>query len=172
MFNPKCQTLNVDIMCETLHPLNDLYAKCCKHWLFWGNFRSLFSHIGRFLSHNLTNVGFQVLKIWRFICINTVFRLAPLKMSNGVKSHDLGGQLISPRRKIMRPGNVSCNKAIFSRIVWHVAPFCWSHTFSKSYSSIASKKSRLSYDHNAPIVIFEEERSNHTFWPNWMFFWM
>ena len=31
------------------------------------------------------------------------------------------------------------NKAIFTRIVWHVAPSCWNHIFSK-YSSIIGKK--------------------------------
>ena len=39
---------------------------------------------------------------------------------------------------------------IFRRVVWHVTPSCRNHIFSKSYSSIAGKKSRLSYDHKAP----------------------
>ena len=67
------------------------------------------------------------------------------KKSKGIKSHDLW--LISPRRAITRPENISCNNAIFARIVWHVVPCYWSQIFSKSYSSIASKKCRLSYRH-------------------------
>ena len=38
------------------------------------------THIGRYLSHNLTNVGFQVFKSWIFICIITVFCAAPQKI--------------------------------------------------------------------------------------------
>ena len=34
--------LNVDVMCETLHHLNDLHTKCCKHWFFWSNFQPFF----------------------------------------------------------------------------------------------------------------------------------
>ena len=67
---------------------------------------------------------------------------SPTKKSNGVKSHDLGDQLISPRREITRPGNGSCNKAIFARVVWHVAPSFLNHVLSKSYSLIASIKCR------------------------------
>ena len=44
--------------------------------------------------------------------------------SNGIKSHDLGDQLISLLREITQPGSVFCNKAIFARVVWHVAPSC------------------------------------------------
>ena len=101
-------------MYETLviHHFNDLQAKCCKHWFFW----VLFDHIRWYLIHNLTNV-------WRFI------RVASQKRSNGAKAHNLAGQLILSRREITRPGNVSCIKAMFARVVWHVAPFCWNHIF-------------------------------------------
>ena len=37
----KVWTLN-GIMCEILHHLNNIKAKCCKFWFFWGNFRSIF----------------------------------------------------------------------------------------------------------------------------------
>ena len=70
------------------------WPKCCKHCFFEVIFNHFLTHIRRYLSHNLTNAG------WRFICINTVFRVAP----------DPGGHLISPRREIPRPGNVSSNK--------------------------------------------------------------
>lgn len=36
-----------------------------------------------------------------------IFRVVPQKKSNGVKSYDLGGQLISPNLKSMRPENFS-----------------------------------------------------------------
>ena len=104
------------------------------------------------------------------MCINTVFRVAPQIKSNGVKSNDLGEQLISPRREIMRPGIVSCNKAIFARIVWQVRPSCWNYIFSNSYSSIAGKKVgyhmiimlRTDGDSRS-IIVFEEVWSNYTF---------
>ena len=46
------------------------------------------------------------------------------KKSNGVESHDLGGQLIPQRQEITRAGNGSGNEAIFARVEWHVAPSC------------------------------------------------
>ena len=49
---------------------------------------------------------------------------SPTKKPVNVKAHNLGVQLISPRREITRPGNVSCNKAIFALVVLHVAPSC------------------------------------------------
>ena len=67
------------------------------------------------------------------------------KESNGVKSHDLGRQLISPRREITLP---YFSNAIFARVVWFLASSCCNHISSKSYSSIRDKKNRLSY--NAP----------------------
>ena len=55
----------------------------------------------------------------------------------------------------------------------------WRHIFSKSYSSIANKKSWLSYDHNTTHwrwQSLEEVSSNHTFRPksapNSDFYWM
>ena len=147
-----CKVWTLTLVCETQHHLNYLYAKYCQHWFFWD--------IDTYWEvYNLRNVGFYVVKSWRFICINTVFGVATQKKSNSVKSHDLGSQLISPRRGIMR--------ALFAPVMWQVALFCWNHKFSKSYSLIANKNSRLSCDHNAPnwrsIVGLEEVRYNHTF---------
>ena len=109
---------------------------------------------------------------------------SPTKKSNGVKSHDLGGQLISPWREITQPGNVSFNKAKFARVVWHVAPSSWNHIFSKSHSSI-SGKTKVSYHmaitlridgDSRSIGVFEEVRINRTFGPkstpNSDIFWM
>ena len=83
----------------------------------------------------------------------------PKKKCNGVKSYGLGGQLISPRREIIRPRNISWNKAIFARVVGHMVPSCWNHIFSKTYSWIAEKKCLLSYDRidgdSCSIIVFE-----------------
>ena len=72
------------------------------------------------------------------------FHVAPQKRSNGLKSYDLGGQLITPQGVITRPGNMSFNKAIFARIVWHVATHILQVVFFNS-----RQKSQLSYDLNA-----------------------
>ena len=143
---------------------------------FWGNFQSLFD----------TYWGMLVTKWCSRVedFIKTVFRVAPQKRSNDVKWHDFAGHLISQRRAIRRPGSLSCNKAIFAPIVWHVAPSCWNHIFPKSHSSIAGKK-KVSYHmtiilqidgYSRSIIIFKEVRSNHTFGsksaPNSDFFWM
>ena len=105
------------------------------------------------------------------------------KKSNGVKAHDVGGQLISPRQEITRPGNVSCNNVIFVRVMWHVPPSCWNHIFFKSHFSIAGKKVcyhmiitlRIDGD-SFSIDVFEKVSSNHTFGPksarNSDFFWL
>ena len=88
-------SLSVEIIYEIQYHLNALNSKCCKNWFFEIIFESFLIHNGRYFSHNLTNIGFWVLKSWRFTCINTVFRVAPQKKLNGVKWYDLGGQLIS-----------------------------------------------------------------------------
>lgn len=40
-------------------------------------FDDFMAHIGRHSNHNLMNTAFQILKSLMFICINTVFRVAP-----------------------------------------------------------------------------------------------
>ena len=90
------------------------------------------THIEQCLSHNLTNVH-----------------------------HNLGGQLKSPWREIRRLGNVSCNKAVFARVVWHVVPSCWNHIFSNSYSSIAGRK-KVDY-HMAITLLIIGKRSEVLF---------
>ena len=62
-------------MCETLHPLNDLHAKCCKHWFFWGDFRPHFGTYQAVYQPQLDECWLYVLKSWRFISINTDFRV-------------------------------------------------------------------------------------------------
>ena len=37
-----CKVWTLTLFVETLHHLNDLHKRCCKHWFFWGNFRPFF----------------------------------------------------------------------------------------------------------------------------------
>ena len=48
-------SFHVNILCETLHHLNGIHWKCCKHWYFSGDFRP---HIGRYLSNSTINSDF------------------------------------------------------------------------------------------------------------------
>ena len=62
-------------------------------------------------------------------------------MSNGVKSHDLCGQLTSPKRKITIPANVSCKRFIVACAGWHVTPPCWNNMSVISvFSKLGNKK--------------------------------
>ena len=52
-----------------------------------------------------------------------------------VKSHELGGQLISPFRELTRSENFARKIPMVSPLVWHVAPSCWKQRSSISYNS-------------------------------------
>ena len=117
-------SLPVDIMCETLHHLNDLHAKCCKHWFFEVIFDYIWTHIGRYLSHNLT---------WMLVFRCSKVKGLSAKKFKGVKSHDLSIQLISA-------SNCAGRKCLLQYS--HISSSCVAcGTVSKSYSL---------YDRNPP----------------------
>lgn len=62
-------------------------------------------------------VGFWELQRFGFISIYTTFGVTLQKLSNGVITHDLGGQLTSPKREIIRPWNFA-----FKHLTLH--PMC------------------------------------------------
>ena len=130
-----CKVWTLDIMCETLHHLNDRHANCCKHWFFWCNFRS---HFDPYMGV-ITAITWRI-SVFKHSRVESCLSRSPTKKSNGVESHDLGGQLISPRWEITRPRKVFCNKAVFAQVVLHATLSCWNHIFPRSYSSNSSKK--------------------------------
>ena len=65
---------------------------------FWHNC-GLISLIARLIS------SFNSRMVWGSLAYTFPFRKPQRKKSNGVKSHDLGGQFTSPRREITRPWN-------------------------------------------------------------------
>ena len=135
-------------------------------------FEQFFAHIGRYISLILTNLGFlrafasphkkNLMVSNRMILVASWYR----------HDDELRGQQMS---LAINPYSLEfCG-------MWH--PSCSNHICSKSYSSIAVKK--IDYhmttmlridDDSRSIVIFEEVKSNHIFWPksapNSDFFWM
>lgn len=56
------------------------------------------------------------------------------KKSNGVKSHDLGGQFKSPLQEITIPSNPKCRIFVVETAVSHVVPSCYYNMSSMSIS--------------------------------------
>ena len=125
-------------------------------------FDHFLTHIGQYLSQNLTNVSFYVLKSWRFICINTVFIVAPQKnlmVSNRMilvaswYRHDekLRGQEMSPA---IKPYSLEwCG-------MWHRLVFFNNRQKKVAYHNTIT----LQIDGDSrSIIVFEEVRCNH--WP-------
>ena len=76
------------------------------------------------------------------------------KKSNGVKSHDPGGQFRSPKRESARPGNVSRGDWIVSSAVWRVASSRWNHVSAASMSSNFGRKNRvIASRYRAPLTV-------------------
>ena len=80
--------MNVDIMCETLHHLNNLHAKCCK---------PLFDTYWVMSQRQLHEHWFLSAQDLKFYLHKHGLLRGPTKKSNSVQSDDFGGQLISPR---------------------------------------------------------------------------
>lgn len=110
---------------------------------------------------------FKCSKSWRFLQINTVSRIAPQKSITVSIRMIL---VVNWHRLDEREGNISCYKAIFVCVVWHVVPFCWKHILCKPGSTIAVDNHatitlRESSDSLA-IVVFKGISSNHNTGPN------
>lgn len=111
-------------------------------------FEALLCTYRRYLTYNLTHVGFSSAQELKFY--PQVFRVATQRNLTVPNLTISEADLHHQDKKLHSRG--SRNKYKFARVVWHPTLSCWNHIWSKSCSSITGWKIQLSDQQNAFVL--------------------